>query len=642
MASIFLSYVREEVGKARALAGLLEKAGHSVWWDRHIKGGSQFAQEIEAALNAAEKVLVLWSASAVGSPWVRDEAAAGRDTGRLVPVSLDGTKAPLGFGQYQTINLSDWRGRGKPAALQELLEAIDSPDNPTRVTAPPASHPSSRARRWPRRALWLAPALVAVAGLGTYAVMNSSSVGAGAAPVVIEPANASSVAVGAARDLSVKLGNMVPASAGLFQLVAAGGADEDKSSDLRLQVGGENGPNRASRDLTLLGGPTSAILWAGHFEQRRDERGDLSTQVSLTAARVLSCAVEAVSDRKAKLSEQAVKLYLTGCSKLTEEYDDTAATVVPLFEKVVTQAPHFAPAWARLLYSEAIAVDGVRFSPMRERLKKHFAQARQLGIDTGATYVAEAALLPSNRFRERMRILERGLAAHPDDGMVEATLGDWLMRVGRQNDAIDHAQRAAELDPASPAARMRYIWTLAHSGKPGAANELTKAERGWPGATNIELARFSYEMRYGDPRTALKIIEEGSSRLGSEAAVAFLQARLNPTKANIDRAVAAQVQIHRQNPSYVSGLVVTLATFGRNKEAIDVLLAYKRPEAAGFNSEGWFRSATRGMRRDPRFIQAMASVGLLSYWMRSGKWPDFCFDPELPYECKKEAMKYRV
>ena len=149
-------------------------------------------------------------------------------------------------------------------------------------------------------------------------------------------------------------------------------------------------------------------------------------------------------------------------------------------------------------------------------------------------------------------------------------------------------------------------------------------------------------MRYGDPRTALKIIEEGSSRLGSEAAVAFLQARLNPTKANIDRAVAAQVQIHRQNPSYVSGLVVTLATFGRNKEAIDVLLAYKRPEAAGFNSEGWFRSATRGMRRDPRFIQAMASVGLLSYWMRSGKWPDFCFDPELPYECKKEAMKYRV
>ena len=97
--------------------------------------------------------------------------------------------------------------------------------------------------------------------------------------------------------------------------------------------------------------------------------------------------------------------------------------------------------------------------------------------------------------------------------------------------------------------------------------------------------------------------------------------------------------MHRQIPAYVSGLVVTLATFGRNKEALDALLAYKHPEAAGFNSEGWFRAATRGMRRDPRFIQAMAHVGLLNYWKRSGKWPDFCFEPELPYNCKAEAAK---
>ena len=100
--------------------------------------------------------------------------------------------------------------------------------------------------------------------------------------------------------------------------------------------------------------------------------------------------------------------------------------------------------------------------------------------------------------------------------------------------------------------------------------------------------------------------------------------------------------MHRQMPFYVSGLVVTLATFGRDQEALDALLAYKHPEAAGFNSEGWFRQATRGMRRDPRFMQAMAQVGLVDYWQRSGKWPDFCFDPQLPYDCKVEAAKYRV
>ena len=637
MASLFLSYVRGDVARARTLASLLENSGHSVWWDRHIKGGAQFAQEIEAALKAAEKVVVLWSSGSVGSPWVRDEAAAGRDTGRLVPVSLDGTQPPLGFGQYQTIDFSDWRGRGEPSRFPILLEALASSGNTALVASP--TMPARARRAWPRQLMWLTPALVLLAGVGTYVAMQSTA--ASETTVSVQPASADPVAIAAARDLSIKLGSMEAANAGLFQLTSAGPGG-GKGSDLLVQVSGEDGRTTSSRDVTVLSGRSRTILWAGHFQQPSGKAGDLPTQVGVTAARVLSCAVEALQQREAQLGEQTAKLYLTGCSRLEEEYDETSSNVAPLFEKVVQRAPRFAPAWSRLLYSEAIAADGLPNSPMLGPLRKHFEQARQRHIETGATYIAQAALLPSNSFFERMQALERGLAAHPDDPMLEAALGDWLMRVGRQNDAIDHARRASELDPASPAARMRYVWTLAHSGKPGARNELDKAERSWPGATNLALARFSYEMRYGDPRVARKMIDEGSSRWGQEAVIAFLEARLDPTKANIDRAVAAQTRMHRQIPQYVSGLVVTLATFGRNKEALDALLAYEHPEAAGFNSEGWFRAATRGMRRDPRFMQAMAQVGLLQYWKRSGKWPDFCFDPELPYDCKIEAAKFRV
>src|SRR5688572_27759398 len=105
MASVFLSYDREDATRARSIAQALEKAGHSVWWDRHIKGGAQYAKEIEQALAAADAVVVLWSERSVESAWVRDEAAAGRDSGRLVPVRLDATSPPLGFRQYQTIDL---------------------------------------------------------------------------------------------------------------------------------------------------------------------------------------------------------------------------------------------------------------------------------------------------------------------------------------------------------------------------------------------------------------------------------------------------------------------------------------------------------------------------------------------------------
>ena len=102
MANVFLSYDREDIGRAKSIAAVLENAGHQVWWDRHIKGGAQYSNEIENALKRAEAVVVLWSQRSVRSAWVRDEAAAGRDSNRLVPVTLDKTEPPLGFRQYQT------------------------------------------------------------------------------------------------------------------------------------------------------------------------------------------------------------------------------------------------------------------------------------------------------------------------------------------------------------------------------------------------------------------------------------------------------------------------------------------------------------------------------------------------------------
>ena len=84
MASVFLSYDREDVEYARPIALALEKAGHSVWWDLHVRSGAQFGKVIEEALKAAEAVVVLWSKQAVESAWVRDEASAGRDTGRRI------------------------------------------------------------------------------------------------------------------------------------------------------------------------------------------------------------------------------------------------------------------------------------------------------------------------------------------------------------------------------------------------------------------------------------------------------------------------------------------------------------------------------------------------------------------------------
>jgi adenylate cyclase len=124
VARIFLSYARDDVDAAKQLASYIGEAGHEVWWDRHLHGGSRFAAEIDRALKDAEAVVVLWSPVSIESAWVQDEAAEGRDSGRLVPVSLTSAKPPLGFRQFQTIDLGKWDGTGRPDAIDDLLEAI--------------------------------------------------------------------------------------------------------------------------------------------------------------------------------------------------------------------------------------------------------------------------------------------------------------------------------------------------------------------------------------------------------------------------------------------------------------------------------------------------------------------------------------
>lgn len=126
MSRIFLSYARDDVDAAKQLAEGISEAGHEVWWDRHLHGGSRFAAEIDRALKDAEVIVVLWSDASVESAWVQDEAAEGRDSGRLVPVALGSAKPPLGFRQFHTLQLGLSDGRERPEALGELLDAISS------------------------------------------------------------------------------------------------------------------------------------------------------------------------------------------------------------------------------------------------------------------------------------------------------------------------------------------------------------------------------------------------------------------------------------------------------------------------------------------------------------------------------------
>jgi len=132
------------------LADALVAAGYSVWWDRQLSGGSRYLEETEAELKAAKAVLVVWTKTSIASHWVADEAGAGRDTGRLLPITLDGSVPPLGFRQFQMIDCSRWDS-GDEAALEDLLGGLSRlaplSGEATRRRAPNDSRASVSLRR---------------------------------------------------------------------------------------------------------------------------------------------------------------------------------------------------------------------------------------------------------------------------------------------------------------------------------------------------------------------------------------------------------------------------------------------------------------------------------------------------------------
>jgi hypothetical protein len=176
LGAIFLSYAREDRRCAEKLAQVLEKAGHSVWWDRHLDGGEEFSAEIEAALGQSDVVVVAWTRNSVKSRWVRDEAAVGGDTGKLVPVSMDGSLPPMGFRQFHTLQLENWKAGKTDERTAELLHSVERrlKGKVTGAAAPPLPEPKRRLPSARGKTVWvLAAALLLLIGAGTAVFLMS-------------------------------------------------------------------------------------------------------------------------------------------------------------------------------------------------------------------------------------------------------------------------------------------------------------------------------------------------------------------------------------------------------------------------------------------------------------------------------------
>ena len=634
MASVFLSYDHDDADRVAPIASALEKAGHSVWWDRHIHGGAEYNSEIESAVDRSDLVVVLWSEKSVRSAWVRDEAAEGRDQGKLVPALLDPVKPPMGFRQYQTVDLSGGKKRVGDRPFGELLRAV------ARIGDPAASRPQPEPA--PPRALRTSPTLlaggaiillIAVAMFFWRPWESRSPVPS----VTVEANDQSARSRALAGNLLVQLGSLQAAKADALSLVEPGSAAK---ADMTFKVAdtGATGDLRAS--LSLIESRGNTLLWSREFVQPSGNEADLRQQLAYSAGQVLRCATEALAPDHPELELATLKLYLGGCAELSTTIVDPA-TSIPLFRKVTRQAPRFAGGWAKLIVAELDAFKGTNAtnSALQSQLRADIEEARKLEPDMAEIYLVQSWLQEPRPILGWMKFADQAVAKNPDHARTLENHALGMLHVGRMRRAVQDARRAVQAEPLSSGARQIFINTLMDSGAIEAARkELLEAERLWPGATNVLQTRLRLEFYYGDAREALRLLE--SRQLGStpsQAQKSYLKARIEPTPANVERAIADARAVYRHEMS-ISPLSNALATFGRTDELTDTLLS-SDPGAAPGLILAFFRPPFAALRKDRRFMKIAERYGLIDYWRDSGHWPDFCFEPDVPYDCKAEAAK---
>ena len=431
MTDVFISYARPDEPQAQRVAEALREIGHQVWRDDDLPAHRAYSEVIEERLKAASAVVVLWSAAAAASQWVRAEADTARASSTLVQASLDGSIPPLPFNQIQCADLKDWDGDDNAAGWRKLAASV-------RALAPIESSspaPSTRRRGGP-----ISICVLPFANMSGDPEQEYFSDGI-SEDITTDLSQVSALRVTARNTAFTFKGKSV----NVCDVAQKLGVTHVLEGSVR-KAGG-----RVRINAQLIDGATGDHVWAERFDRDLDDIFRIQDEIGRAIVDALKLKLlpeeKKAIERRGTTNVEAYNLYLLARQYwVTGNHGDARREerVMRLCSRAVQIDPYYAQAWALL----AIAQSNLRYGFGRDVDDGFAAAHAALTIDPS---IAEAHLPMVKRLKEQKRAAEADEAMAtavrlgPDSWEVHKEAG--LHAIGRRNveQAVSHFEKATEL-----------------------------------------------------------------------------------------------------------------------------------------------------------------------------------------------------
>jgi TolB-like protein/tetratricopeptide (TPR) repeat protein len=629
--TVFMSYSRADEKRARPIIDHLERAGYSVWWDGLLAGGERFARSTADALERAQAVVVLWSRTSIESHWVHDEAAHARDRKRLVPLSLDGSQPPLGFRQFQVIDVS--RARRDGPEMRQLVEAVAA----LHAMEPEQRTPRPMAAGRPgmgRRAMLIgAGATVAVAGAAaiawkaglilapaakanTIAVLPFANMSGDPGQAYFADGLCAEIRAALARNAALRV--VGQASSNVFR----NRTDDAKTIARKLGVAFlldgnvRRAPGRVRIVAELIDGATGFSTWSQTFDRPLDDIFAVQSEIGGKVTSALTREVAKAEDHArtgGTDNVDAYDAYLRGKAAFAlDAGPETDHEALMRFDEAIAADPKFAAAHAARARTLVAIANQFSQGPGRRALfESAIASARlavQLAPDLAEAQAALALALISGHLdlKAARAPSERSYQLGQGDAEVTARFAMYSVEVGRFAQAQVAIQQAETLDPLNP----RTFWNAAFVQYAG--HHYPEARALWGRAVALDPKIINTHgyignclMLEGQPAAAEAEYQREpnpSSRLPGLAIVARRRGDAAKAQALFDQLVAQR----GDNALYQQGLI--LAQWGEVDRAVATLV---KARAAG--DPGLFMAGVDPLldplRKNPRFSGLLHDLG---------------------------------